>query len=519
LQWCHAQQIAKHDRYFRGIRFGRERRLLVPFPSPDMTNPSSSRRRPRLGCVFLLTLLVLEAMRWKVRGKSRGHVAILALWTCLWVVLPAGVAQVVQGPNPPQAPAPELSLDQAMAAALANDPTYAASVAAHGSAKVDASLARSALLPSATATGQYLYTQPSGLHVPDGQGGITDGVIFIANNAVHEYIGQLLVNENLSVAGFANLARTRALAARAAADLESARRDLALRVVQLYFGLLDAQSKLEVAKQARDEALNFAELTQKLERGREVAHADVVKAELEFQQRDREQGDASLAEERARLDLGTLLFPDPRSLYTLAVQPVPPPLPSLTDVQEEASHRNPDLRSAIEASKAADAAVSAARAGYLPSFSFNYTYGIDAPEVEANGPGHVRNLGYSAFGTIDFPVWDWFATHEKVKQSQLEQKAARIALTATQRMLIAQLQEYYNEARVAYAQVASLKTSVETAQESLRLTRLRYQAGEATALEVVDAENSLALVQGQQADGILRYRVALANLQTLTGVF
>lgn len=444
---------------------------------------------------------------------------MLVLVACLCVTLPGAAAQVVQGGNPPQAPVPALTLDQAMAAAMANDPTYAASLAAHGSAKADASIARGALLPNATANGQYLYTQPSGLRVPDGQGGVTDGVIFIANNAVHEYIGQLLVNENLSVAGFANLARTRALAARAAADLESARRDLALRVVQLYFGFLDAQSKLQVAKQARDEALDFTQLTQKLERGREVAHADVVKAELEFQQRDREQGDASLAEERARLDLGTLLFPDPRTPYSLAVQTIAPPLPSLSDVQEEASHNNPDLRSALEASKAANAAVAAARAGYLPSFSFNYTYGIDAPEVEANGPRHVRNLGYSAFASIDFPVWDWFATHEKVQQSQLEQKAARIALTAMQRTLIAQLQEYYNEARVAYAQVASLKTSVETAEESLRLTKLRYQAGEATALEVVDAENSLALVQGQQADGVLRYRVALANLQTLTGVF
>jgi outer membrane protein TolC len=87
-----------------------------------------------------------------------------------------------------------------------------------------------------------------------------------------------------------------------------------------------------------------------------------------------------------------------------------------------------------------------------------------------------------------------------------------------QRTLIAQLDEYYSEARVAAGQVSSLQTSVDTARESLRLTRLRYSAGEALALEVVDAENALALAESALADGRLRAQVARANLQTLTGV-
>jgi outer membrane protein TolC len=57
------------------------------------------------------------------------------------------------------------------------------------------------------------------------------------------------------------------------------------------------------------------------------------------------------------------------------------------------------------------------------------------------------------------------------------------------------------------------------AAESLRLTLLRYQAGEATALEVVDAQNTASLARIAFDDGLLRYRVALANLQVLTGAF
>ena len=55
------------------------------------------------------------------------------------------------------------------------------------------------------------------------------------------------------------------------------------------------------------------------------------------------------------------------------------------------------------------------------------------------------------------------------------------------------------------------------ATESLRLMILRYQAGESTALEVVDAQNTLTQVRNANDDGLIRYRVAWANLQMLTG--
>ena len=76
---------------------------------------------------------------------------------------------------------------------------------------------------------------------------------------------------------------------------------------------------------------------------------------------------------------------------------------------------------------------------------------------------------------------------------------------------------YYAEAQGALAQLDSLRSSVDLATESLRLTVLRYQAGEATALEVVDAQNTLTQARNAYDDGLARYRIALATLETLTG--
>jgi outer membrane protein TolC len=119
--------------------------------------------------------------------------------------------------------------------------------------------------------------------------------------------------------------------------------------------------------------------------------------------------------------------------------------------------------------------------------------------------------------TLDIPVWDWFATHDRVRQSEINRDVARITLTNTQRKLIADLEEFYSEAVAAHDQLDSLNLSVTTAAESLRLTRLSYSAGETAILSVVDAENSLTAAELAREDGNVRYQTALANLQLLTG--
>ena len=446
-----------------------------------------------------------------------GAIALIAVFAAF-----ASCAQTM-----PPAPSPEaastnplITLQDAIARAEANDPGYASASADRGVAHYDRGIARSALLPVVTYHNQYLYTQPNGLTNQAGQGAAAQAAPkFIANNAIREYASQALVTETLNVAAFANLKRADAASAKATADLEVARRALVVAVATAYYTLVAEEESVRVAQRAEDEAQSFVNLTGKLETGREVAHADVVKANLVLQQRQRDLADAQLAEEKARLDLGTMILPDPRAPYRLAdSDPAVPALPSREESEAAASKNNPELKSALAALHMSQQDVSAARAAWFPELSLNYSYGIDAPQFAVNGPDGVRNLGYSSFVTLDIPVWDWMATRDRVKQSEFRRNAAQTQLTFAQKKLVANLDEYYSEAKVASDQLASLDLSAGTAEESLRLTKLRYGAGEATALEVVDAENAATQAETARADGVVRYRVTLANLQTLTGV-
>lgn len=452
------------------------------------------------------------------------RVPTLAVLTCvlagLLQVVPQLHAQVSSQTlaSPPTSAPITISLDDAIRRAQQNQPALAAARGNARSLAIDRYLAKAALLPSATYQNSMIYTQPNGEFIASGQGsGKEPAPIFIANNAIHEYTSQAAITETIGLKELANVKVADANAAMAAAELEIARRGLVATVVSLYYSVSDAETKEHLMADALRVAQDFTGLTQKREQAREVAHADVVKAQLQQGQRQRDLLDAKVAAENARLNLAVLLFPDPRTPYT--TEPAAPAQTLLprAEVYDQATANNPELRSAMAALKASNAQVEAARAAYLPDLTFNFNYGIDAPQFAKRSPDGVPNLGYAITGTVNIPVWDWFSTQKRIKQSEIRRSVAQTTLTNTQRQLIAGLEEAYTEASTAHDELDLLNQSVNTAAENLRLTNLRYTAGEALALEVVDAQNSYIAAQTAQADGVLRYETALANLQILTG--
>jgi outer membrane protein TolC len=122
-----------------------------------------------------------------------------------------------------------------------------------------------------------------------------------------------------------------------------------------------------------------------------------------------------------------------------------------------------------------------------------------------------------AQATLTVPIWNWGSIHSKVKQAELKQRQAEIDLETTRKQVAAEVESAHEELASARRQVDSLHSSTELSAESLRLTLLRYQAGEATALEVVDAQNTDAQARSAEEDGLLRYRVAQASVKALEG--
>jgi outer membrane protein TolC len=405
-----------------------------------------------------------------------------------------------------------LTFQDAVARARKNLPQFLSARTDLGLAHQDKVQARAALLPSLTSGTQFLYTEANG--TPSG--------VFIANNAIHEYVAQGNAHEVLNLAGgeIHDLRRTRAAEAAARARLEIAGRGLVVTVAQTFYGLAVAQRKYATAQTAFAESERFFKISQDLERGGEVAHSDAIKAQIQFNDRQHGLQDAKLAMDNARLALAVILFPDFEENFTVADDlGLAPALPSLQEVHTMATKSNPDLAAATATLAAANSEVWAARSAHFPTLTFDYWYGVDASHFAVRNPDRTRNLGYAAAASLEIPIWSWGATQSKVKQAELSRDRAKVELSFTQRQYAANLQSFYQEAATSRAQLELLQKSFDLASESLRLTTLRYQAGEATVLEVVDAQNTLIQAHDAYDDAQARYRVAVAELQTLTGAF
>jgi outer membrane protein TolC len=298
-------------------------------------------------------------------------------------------------------------------------------------------------------------------------------------------------------------------------------------VTKDYYALIVAQHKYGTAQTALDQARASLEISRKLETGREVAHSDVVRSELLENSQEQALQEAKLAMENARLDLAVLLFRDFDEDFSVVDDlNVPPVLPPLAEAENMAAHANPTLAAAVESLRGSSLDVKIARQAFLPTLSVDAVYGIEANAIgirttvaAAPYAGPLPNLGYFVTASLNIPVWDWGIRHSKLKQTEFRRDAAAADLSAAQRTLVRNFRGAYDEARLARQQLEALRRAVDLGAETLRLNTLRYQAGEATIVELLDAQTSFIQTRNAYDDGQLRYRVALGNLQTLTGRF
>ncbi len=415
------------------------------------------------------------------------------------------------GAGPGMGPPVSLNFAGAMQRAQRYSQQFLAANYAALLAREDAVQAKAALLPNVNQFNQFIYTQPNG--TPSG--------IFVSNDGPHVYNQYAIVHGDIyAPTKIADYRRALAAEAVARANYEIAVRGLVTVVVQNYYGMIAAQRKVTSAQQGIVEAERFLDITRKQEAGGEVAHADVVKAELQLEQQRAALANAQVDMEKARINFSVMLFPNYGQVYTLVDDlESQKTLPPYAEIRRLASTNNPQIAAAEAMVRQQRYELKSSRALLYPSLSFDYFYGINANQYALHDEQGRNLLGSVVQAQLMVPVWMWGASRSKIRQSQIRLQQAQTDLSLAQRQLLANLDAYYAEASAARNLLASLRRTVALAEENLHLTNLRYQAGEATALEVVDAQTSLLQARNALADGLLRYRLALANLQTLTGAF
>src|ERR1700746_3202605 len=139
-----------------------------------------------------------------------------------------------------------------------------------------------------------------------------------------------------------------------------------------HYTLAVSEHHYATAQQSLDQAKRFFEITQHEEQLGQAAHADVIKAEIQYRQQEQSFEESKPPMENARLDLAVLLFPTLNENFTIVDDiESSAALPPFTEVQNMAAKENPTLRVALQSARQADVDVLAAKAAFLPTLTLD----------------------------------------------------------------------------------------------------------------------------------------------------
>ncbi len=181
-----------------------------------------------------------------------------------------------------------------------------------------------------------------------------------------------------------------------------------------------------------------------------------------------------------------------RDAPTLRAMGVPEGLPS------DLLQRRPDVQAAEARLRAAGARVEAARAAYFPAITLTAAYGRESTELSQLLI--APSLAWNIAAALTQPIWD--AGRIGARLDAAKARRTQLELDYRDSVVVA-----FKEARDALGAYGEASVTHESgrrrAQALLRaaeLTRLRYDAGESSRLDVINAERLALAARAQSAD-------------------
>jgi NodT family efflux transporter outer membrane factor (OMF) lipoprotein len=299
-----------------------------------------------------------------------------------------------------------------------------------------------------------------------------------------------------------NVARAGAQAS--AADVAVLDLSLHAQLAIAYFTLrsLDAQQLLldrTVADYTR-----ALQLTQNLYDGGAVPRADVAQAQVQLETARTQAEDIRLHRAQTEHAIAVLIS-EPATTFHMDPQPLPiqvQPPPIELGLPSALLERRPDVAAAERRVASANANVGVARAAYFPLFRISALGGFESTSGSSwiTAPARLWAVGPEALLTL-FDGGRRRAQTDEARASYDEQVAfyRSAVITAYQEVedALAALRQLERESR-------SQAAAVEASRVQLQQANFRYQAGAATYLEVVIAENASLTAELSAADIQLR---------------
>ena len=216
---------------------------------------------------------------------------------------------------------------------------------------------------------------------------------------------------------------------------------------------------------------------------------------------------------KQKINLARITGLPPTDRYDLAddIPFAAPPAINAEEAVHQAFGQRSDLRAAEAQVRAAERALSAARAERLPSLSVSADYGaIGMNPAQAHGT-------FSVAGSLKFPIWQGGRIEGDIQQGGAALAQRRAELEDLQGQVEADVRKAYLDVEAARSQVDVARENIQVTQDNLKLTRQRFEAGVTDNLIVVQSQESVAEAELDYINSVFAHNVAKLSLARAIG--
>ncbi|MHB1001125.1 MAG: TolC family protein [Armatimonadota bacterium] len=414
----------------------------------------------------------------------------------------AGVSQpTISGP---------LSLADAVQTALKNSPMVQAAGDQIGAAQARVGMARAMTKPQLSASafggtstmGDIITTPPNVM--PSGAFSVPDraGVTGQASLMVPLYTGGRLSGAVKGAEELFNASKS---------DRAVSERNTALETRVSYHRALLAQATTDVYRnlvKQQEERVRIAEVSYK--EGR-IAKYDLLRNQTGLAEAQQQLVNAERDAQLAMIELKTVLGVSPGSDVTLSDQLGYEKVEGTPEAYTDTAVKNrPELASVRARIASAEANIGVAKSAYKPQVYAGAMAGIG---VTADG----TDTGVTAGITIGIPIIDGGLRSSAVREAE----AMRDAMKRDEQQAVLAVQQDVNmvwaELQAAEKNVQLSEAAVAQADEDYRVIKLRYEAGKAVNVEVLDALSSLVRAQNNRLMALYEHNVTRDRLARAIG--
>lgn len=293
-------------------------------------------------------------------------------------------------------------------------------------------------------------------------------------------------------------------------DVSQYKRELRAEISKAYYNVAMADGILSMLKETRSLLIENIRVNKKLIENQKVTMDYLYRSQAELSKFDQELQNAGKNMKIASAYFNFLLNRELGDSITI-VQPAG--FPSLAGLSEEytriALENREELQKLESYNTIARLKESMESSGKIPDLSVVVDYGFQGTEYRFNSEENY----VQASALLSWNLFKGFQNRSKIRQAAIDREIAARQLEEATKQIELQVLSTMNELLTAEKGIAAAESRLKNASESFRLVSRKYEEGQATLIEYIDARSTMTQAASNLIISKFTYLSAFAEFE------